>query len=686
MTSATSPERAPSVHAHLAVDNLSALFFLQAAKLADAPFMYVKLDGGRPVERWVAMSWREAADETRRMGAGLIKLGVQQGDRVAIFAQNCPRWVISDQAIQGSGALGVPVYPTSTDEQLVYILNDSQAIGLIAGDPQHADQVLRVRSRCPALKFIVALCSLEECTGSGVVPYPELLDRGAASESARAEFRDRQGAIDPARSAAVVYTSGTTGVPRGVVLTHRNFMSEIRIILDAPLIKRMIERDIRLISLCHLPFCHVYGRTAEYYAQLAMGGYIYFAESMQTVAEDLKEVRPQMLISVPRLYEKIYEALNRRAETLTGFRQRVFDWSMRMGNTVVDGLSNGRKIPVFAAVKFAIAGALVYNRVRAKAGLDRLVFAGAGGAALSPEINRFLRAMNIQVGEGYGLTETSSAVAWNTPDYREPVPDTPSRRLALDWLVDTLVGMQSAGKNPYGSPVGLMKLIFVANTILPKLVMKPGTVGRPCKGTHIRLADDGEIEVKGPQVFERDKGYFNRPDLTAEAFTPDGYFRTGDIGRFDADGYLTITDRKKDLLVTAGGKNVAPQPIEQRLILDPFIEQACVVGEKRSYIAALIVPCFGRLDEWAAENHVNCQTPAELVARPEVRKFFQRKVDEVNRRLPKHEQVKRFCLLPGPFTEEGEELSPTHKIKRRVICRKFAAEIASCYENNTRRL
>jgi len=669
------------MHAYLAQDNLSALFFSQAQKFGDDVFMLAKLENGLPADNWMETTWRQAADQARKMGAGLIGLGVQKGDRVAIFAHNRPRWVISDHAIQGAGALGVPVYPTSTDEQLSYILNDCKAKGLVAGDPQLLEQAARIKQNVPSLEFIVGLSPVEDPPDASVIDYEELLEKGASSQAALAQFDKRRQAIQPHDPAAIIYTSGTTGEPKGAVLTQRNFMAETAMLLDAPITNKMVERGIRLITLCHLPLCHIYGRTSDYHVQVAMGGYMYFAESIQKVPENLTEVRPQMLITIPRLYEKVYEAVNRASEKLTGLQKKMFHWSLRVGDEVVDYMSRGERIPALTALKFALAGTLVYNKVREQAGLDRLVFAGSGGGALSPDINCFFRAMNIQVGEGYGLTETTSAVAWNTPDFLEPVPDTFIYRLALDWLVDTMIEMQSAGKNPYSSLTGMVKLTFAANTIVPKLIMRPGTVGRPCKDTEIKIADDGEILVKGPQVFERDKGYFNRPDLTEEVFTDDGYFMTGDVGQFDQDGYLMITDRKKEILVTSGGKNVAPHPIELKLTLDPMIEQACVVGDKRKYLSALIVPSFEALEAWAAKNNLSFSNHKELIEKPEVKKLFQEKVDATNASLARYEQIKRFRLLPVPFTEETNELTPTQKMKRRVIYQKFAAEIDSCYDS-----
>jgi len=666
-------------HPYKTEKNLSALFFRQADRYGKDTFMWAKIKDGRPAEKWEPVSWMEAAEQVSEFAAGLIELGLQKGDRVAIFSQNRPRWIMGDQAIQAAGGVGVPIYPTSTDEQLAYILKDSQAKGLIAGNEELLAQVLRVKPDCPDLRFIVAMSRTDGDQGESLY-WDEVIEKGKASSSAAGEVERRRGDISPDDPAAIIYTSGTTGEPKGAVLCQSNFMTETEMLLDAPITNKMVERGIRMTSLCHLPLCHIYGRTSDYHVQMAMAGELYFAESYQAVQRNLKEVRPQMLITIPRLYEKVYEAVLDQSNKLTGMKKKLFDWSIETGQTVVDHLASGTKLPPPLAIKFALAGTLVFNSVRKASGLDRLVFAGSGGGALSPEINRFFRAMNLQIGEGYGLTETTSAVSWNGLDFLEDPPDTWPYRLGLDWLIDTMVLMQSQGNNPYSNPIGIVKLTYAANVIVHRLIQKPGTVGRPCKYTEIRLAEDGEIEVKGPQVMKRDLGYFNRPDLTDEVFTDDGFFMTGDIGSFDEQGYLKITDRKKELLVTAGGKNVAPHPIEMRLALDPLVEQACVVGDARKYLSALIVPQYELLQEWANKNMIDFDVPTDLIEKDEIIKLYQDKVEKVNQGLARYEQIKKFRLLPTAFTEETGELTPTQKMKRRVIHEKFQDYIDSMYE------
>ena len=657
----------------------SGLFFAQAAKYKHDMFLRAKLRGGLPSDEWIDMTWGEVVREIRRMGSGLIELGVEKTDRVAIFAHNRPRWIVSDLAIQGAGAIGVPIYPTSTDSQLAYILNDCGAKGIVVGDEELLEQTMRVKPEVPSLEFIVCMAPVEDPPHPSVLDYDGLQDKGIKSSEAHKEFETRRKTLTGDDVAAIIYTSGTTGEPKGVMLTNSNFQAQTDILLSPTMAHKLIERGIRLNSLCHLPLCHIYGRTADYHVMMAMGGTMTFAESYQKVPQNLLEVRPQMLITIPRLYEKVYEAVTVTADRMKGVQKRFFNWALNVGNGAADKLSDGERLPFSLSMKFALANVLVYSKIRKLAGLDRLVMGGSGGGALSKETNRFFRSLNIQLAEGYGLTETTSAVTWNALEFLEPLPDKWIYRKAVDWLVDTMALIQGKGKNPFSDPTGIFKLMFASKLVVHKLVMKPGTVGRPCKNTEIKIAEDGEVLARGPQVFHRDKGYFNRPDLTAEAFTEDGFFKTGDIGHFDEDGFLVITDRKKELIVTAGGKNIAPRPIELALTLDTYIDQACVVGDKKKYIAALIVPQFDLLKSWAKEKGIAFSSDEELIGNPEVIKFYDEKVQTVNQGLARYEQIKQYFLLPVAFSEETGELTPTLKMKRRIISEKFAGEIDSLY-------
>jgi long-chain acyl-CoA synthetase len=667
-------------YAYQTEDTQSGLFFTQARQFEKDVFMRAKLKDGTPCPQWTDITWEQAAQASRQMGAGLIEMGIKKNDRVGLFSHNRPRWIISDQAIQGAGGIGVPIYPTSTDAQLSFILNDCAAKAVIAGDHDLMEQALRVKPQVPSLEFIVCLSPIEFLPDERCIDYDRLLEKGAKSPSAPGDFEQRRMALKSSDTCAIIYTSGTTGNPKGVVLSQANFKAQTDVLMSTPVLQKIIERGIRLENLCFLPLCHIMGRTSDYHLQIAIGTTINFSQSIKTIQQDLLEVRPNILLSIPRLYEKIFEAVRLHGRKLTGSRKKIFDWAMAVGDQASDHLIAGMPLPPALGVKFAFANAMVYDKIRKVIGFDRLVVAGSGGAALSAEITKFFRSMNITITEGYGLTETTSAITSNAPVFVEPLPDKWIYKKALEWLVDTMIVMQGNGECPFKSLSGTLKVLVVSKLISPRFIIKPGCVGRPCKDTEIRIAEDGEVLVKGPQIFSMAGGYFNQQGKTDEAFTEDGFFKTGDIGEFDADGMLRITDRKKSLIITSGGKNIAPQPIEMALITDMFVDQACIIGDGRNFISALIVPQFALLREVARERGVTHDSDSDLVLSPDIVSFFQERVDQVNRNLARYEQIKKFLLLPVGFSEETGELTPTQKMKRRVIYEKYGREIDALYQ------
>jgi len=660
-------------------DTQVGLFFKQSEKFKNDVFMRAKFKNGLPCDERTDITWEKAAEEVQYMGAGLISRGIKKGDRIGLFSHNRPRWVIADQAIQGAGAIGVPIYPTSTDHQLTFILNDCEAKALIVGDEPLLAQALRIMDEAPALEFIVCLSPLTNSSDNRVIDYNGLIKEGKESSSATKQFAQQRTQLTGSDTAAIIYTSGTTGNPKGVVLSQANFKAQTDVLISTPLPQKLLERKIRMESLCFLPLCHVMGRTADYHLQLALGTTINFAQNMKTIQKDLLEVRPNILFSVPRLYEKVYEGVNLHAQKLTGSKKKWFDWAMKTGDEASDYMIVGEPLPPALGIKFMFANLFVYHKIRQMVGFDRLVVAGSGGAALSREITKFFRSMNITITEGYGLTETTSAISSNAPVFKEPLPDKWIYRKAMDWLVDTLVVMQGSGKSPFSTFTGALKMMVVSKKIAPRFIIKPGFVGRPCKDTQIKIADDGEVLAKGPQIFSIDNGYFKQPAKTEEVFTEDGFFMTGDIGEIDEEGFLKITDRKKELIVTSGGKNIAPHPIEMALNLDMYIDQACVVGDGRNYITALIVPNFELLKKFATEKGIAFDGEDDLVSTPEIVRFFEGQVAKVNQGLARYEQIKKFRLLSRPFSEETGELTPTQKMKRRVIYEKHGTEINSLY-------
>ncbi len=661
-------------------DTQCGLFFTQASRFENDVFMRAKLKNGEPCREWTDITWGQAAREAGHLGAGLIEMSIAKNDRIGLFSHNRPRWVIADQAIQGAGAVGVPIYPTSTDNQLAFILNDCGAKGVVAGDRDLMEQALRVKARVPSLAFIVCLSPVKAPPDPCIIDYDRLIQKGVDAPSAQAQFDRRRKDLKSSDTGAIIYTSGTTGNPKGVVLSQANFKAQTEVLMSTPMLQKIIERGIRLENLCFLPLCHIMGRTTDYHLQMAIGTTMNFSQSIQTIQQDLLEVRPNVLLSIPRLYEKIFEAVRLHGESLTGSRKKFYDWAMAAGDQAAEHLIAGEPLPPALGLKFAVANSMVYDKIRKKIGFDRLVVAGSGGAPLPAEITRFFRSMNITITEGYGLTETTSAVTSNAPVFVEPLPDKWIYKKAMEWLVDTMVVMQARGDCPFKTPKGALKMMVVSKLISPRFIIKPGTVGRPCRNTEIRIAKDGEVLVKGPQVFSMESGYFNQQEDTSETFTEDGFFRTGDIGEFDEDGLLRITDRKKSLIVTSGGKNIAPQPIEMALIMDMYVDQACIIGDGRNYITALIVPRFDLVTELAREMGIPSGSNGDLVRSPEIIGFFQERVDRVNQNLARYEQIKRFRLLPGAFSEETGELTPTQKMKRRVIYEKYGREIDALYQ------
>jgi len=383
-------------------DTQVGLFFKQAEKLENDVFMRAKFKNGLPCDDRTDITWKKAAEEASCLGAGLIGKGIEKGDRIGIFSHNRPRWVIADQAIQGAGAIGVPIYPTSTDHQLTFILNDCEAKALIVGDESLLEQALRIMEEVPSLEFIVCLSPLTNSSDNRVTDYNALIKEGGNSSSAAEQFAERMAQLTPSDTAAIIYTSGTTGNPKGVVLSQANFKAQTDVLISTPLPQKLLERNIRLESLCFLPLCHVMGRTADYHLQLALGTTINFAENMKTIQKDLLEVRPNILFSVPRLYEKVYEGVNLHAQKLTGSEKKWFDWAMKTGDAASDYMIAGEPLPPALGIKFAFANRLVYHKIRKMVGFDRLVVAGSGGAALSREITKFFRSMNITITEGYG--------------------------------------------------------------------------------------------------------------------------------------------------------------------------------------------------------------------------------------------------------------------------------------------
>jgi long-chain acyl-CoA synthetase len=558
------------------------------------------------------LSTRDWFDRLRDLALGLEALGVSAGDRVAIVSESRPEWVMADLAVLLLGAITVPVYPTLMPPQAAAIMADAGARFAFVSSAEQLTRLQSVRPSVPSLQEIVAFER-----GPEAPSLDDIADRGHARMVAEwgvaRAFRDRARTIRPEQLATIIYTSGTTGEPKGVMLSHRNLISNV---LAA---RTMIDVGADDVSLSFLPLSHSFERVASY-VYLAQGVTIVFAESIDTIARDMTVVRPTVMTGVPRVYEKFQSRILEGGKTLSLPRRLLFDWGVHVA------MSKGRRQGAGKgggglALQTRVADRLVFTKIRERVG-GRLRVLVSGSAPLPRETGEFFMGIGLPITEGYGLTETSPVLTANPP--------------------------------------GAWRL---------------GTVGKALPGVDVRIDDDGEIVARGPNVM---MGYYNKPADTAEAIR-DGWFHTGDIGTIDADGYLTITDRKKDLIVTSGGKNVAPQPIEAALKQDPLVGEAVVLGDRHNFVSALIVPDFAALER---------RLPAEgrlpdrdgLVSRPDVLALYDAVVDAVNRTLSPFERIKKIRLLPQELSIESGELTPTMKVKRRVIEERWAKEIHEIYK------
>ncbi len=667
-------------------DTLCGIFHNQAQRYGDRfTFLMGKFDKeGRPINTWRSITWKEAQDEVIDFASGLIALGLNKGDRAAIFSESRPRWIITDQSIQICGAIEVPLYPTLSKDELAFMLKDSGSKIVIASTQEKAEMTLRAIGTGSPVKTIITMCPWEGARPAGIYTFTEVIETGQKKGN-RKTIEENIRAVKPDDIASIIYTSGTTGRQKGAILTQSNWVANMHQSSNSTLLKRLVELDLHLLFLVHLPLCHVYGRTSDYIiGGLKLGGTLAFAESFDAIQKNLLELRPNVVVSIPRFYEKTYDMVRSAFSRQNKFYRKLFAWSLRQGEKFTDSMATGTRLPQLDLLKFSLANNVIFNKIKKLAGFERLVLAVSGGGKLSKEVCVFIRSLGIQLNEGYGLTETSPVINFNEPEFRDVDVNKLGwfKKKMVDWTVDLMITQQAKGKSPFTNPIRSVKLSIAYTTIAHRLQIKPGTVGRPVIWTEEKLAEDGEILVKGPQIF---KGYWNMPEETKEVFTEDGWFKTGDIGEFDKEGFLSITDRKKELFVTSGGKNIAPHPIELSLIAKSYIDQACLLGDGRKYIAALIVPDFNELKMFAKDNGIQSANDKELIEHPKIKELIKKQVDEVNENLARYEQIKYYTVLDTPFTVETGELTPTLKLKRRIINQKYKDVIESMFINSSLR-
>lgn len=584
--------------------------FLRSLSEFDLPdALNFKKDG-----EWQSISSRRMIERAENIALGLCSLGLRNGDRAAILAANSAEWTLADAGCQFAGVIDVPIYTTLTPDSVKYIIDDSTARLLFLQDREMYERVKDAIVGCGSLERLVLF--------EGSVGDPRALsfdDLEAAGSKLRNDSpgmcEELRSVIKPNDTATLIYTSGTTGEPKGVMLTHANLISNVA---DA---SEKYAFDGQDVSLSVLPLSHVFERTGMY-VYIRYGMRVHYAESIEKAPDNLKEVRPTILIGVPRIFEKVFERARLRAAQSGRVNEMIFDWAIDVAKEYAMLLEKDEPIPMALTAKHGIADKIVFSKLREFFG-GRLRFCITGGAALSDEIYLIFTGAGIAIMQGYGLTETSPVISSNNPT-----------------------------------------------------AVRVGTVGKPIRNVKVRIASDGEIEVTGPGVM---LGYYHKDEATKAAFTDDGWFRTGDIGELDADGFLKITDRKKELFKTSGGKYIAPSPIEQMLRSSRFINQAVLVGNERKFPAALIVPNFEMLESYAKLKELEIASPAEFCRNERIRDLFTRQIEAMTPSLAQFERIKKFALLEHELTVENGELTPTLKVKRRVVDEKYRDVIDDLY-------
>ena len=565
-------------------------------------------------KKYQDISYATLAERIKHFCLGLAELGLQKGDRVALLSENRPEWAITDLATVAGGGVTVPMFSTLTSAQVEYIVRDSGAKILCVSSERQLQKIKDWDANVPtSLQHIVIFDELQD---DSVHTFDRVCELGQQIENGDQVYQQTSEAVEPDDLASIIYTSGTTGDPKGAMLTHSNFMSNVQ---AATGIVSITSDDV---FLSFLPLSHVFERMGGHYLPLSGGANIAYAESLFTIRQDMQEVRPTIMMSVPRLYEGMHERIIRSVKEGSSTKQKIFYWSVGVGSKVSQAIQRKKKPNPILSLKASIANKLVFQKLKAVTG-GRLRFFVSGGAPLSKAIAEFFHAAGILILEGYGLTETSPIISVNCPDR---------------W--------------------------------------KFGTVGPVVPGVEVEIAEDGEILSRGPHIMQ---GYFNKPSDTAEAIDADGWFHTGDIGEIDAEGFLTITDRKKNILILSNGKNVAPQPIENQLKQSPYIAEIMLLGDQRKSVAALIVPSLDEIKEYATEQQLEIEDVPALLQTPEIQRLIRGEINQHSADFADFERVRMFTLLAAEFSEESGEMTPTLKLKRPVIMENHKAAIEQMY-------
>jgi long-chain acyl-CoA synthetase len=570
---------------------------------------------------WKDITWAQYGEKVRQVAMGLIALGLRKGECVSIISENRPEWVYSDFGIMASGGVTTGIYTTNSAEQCCYIVNNSESRFYIAENEEQFDKVLRFRKDTPKLERIIVIDmeGLKRYHDPMLMSFDELLRKGREFEEKNPGlFEKRMAEIKPSDMALLIYTSGTTGPPKGAMLTHANLLFMSEAMVSAIPILDSDE------TLSFLPLCHIFEQLFTVMINVRYRTIVNFVESTDTLMENMKEISPTVVYGVPRIWEKYASAIMIRMSDATWFKRNIFRLAMGIGLKYASLRLNGEPTPIYLKIAYLIAYIMVFWKLKERLGFDRVKLAISGAAPISPDVLKFFNAIGIPMIEGYGQTEGTG--------------------------VTTVTRLNN---------------------------IKIGKVGQPLSGVEVKIAQDGEILVRSPGVF---KGYFKNPEATAEVLK-EGWLYSGDIGELDENGFLKITDRKKDLIITAGGKNIAPQNIENQLKFSPYINDAVVIGDRRKYLVALIAIDEENVIKYAQDNKIQFGTYASLTQAPEIRQLIQKEVDKVNKTLAQVEQIKKFAIIPKKLYEEDGEVTPTMKVKRKFINEAYKEIIEKMYRS-----
>lgn len=590
--------------------NLAEMFFDKRDQLPHKAAYRYKKEG-----RWISVTYKQAVDQAERIAAALLKAGLKPGDKAAVLSNNCLEWALIDYAVVSVGAVLVPIYPSLMPEQIAFLMKHSETKVLFAENEIQTEKVDTIKSGLSECQHFVTMKETE--AQDGWLSLSTFEETGAAELKANpALIQDKIKTVKRQDPATIIYTSGTTGEPKGAVLLHHNFLSNIE---NAAQIFTFYDTDL---MLSFLPLSHVFERMAGHYQAVYHTIEIAYAESIEAVPQNIIEVKPTLMISVPRLYEKMYAKILDTADSGSALKQKIFYWAVEVGRTFIQKKLAGEATGAMLGFKQKIADKLVFSKLKEKMG-GRIRFFVSGGAPLSPEIAAFFAAAGLYILEGYGLTETSPAI--------------------------TMSNLEN---------------------------FRFGSAGRCLPNQEIKIAEDGEILTRGGHIMQ---GYYKNPEATAEVLDSEGWFYTGDIGYINDEGFLFITDRKKNIIVTSGGKNVAPQPIENELILSKYIEQSVMIGDKRKYCTAVVVLSDEAVANWAQKQGLGLIKTIDFDKHEKLRKLIHQEIERLTASYASYERIKDFFIAPAPFTIESGELTPSLKVKRNVVEEKYKNEIDALY-------